>query len=71
MKTEILINNLINEVAQKVESLNEVSIALYGLGQKKIRYRFMSEGLLDYYLTKISPMKLAEYKRAKELTKKL
>jgi hypothetical protein len=57
-------NQLVNDVAYKFDTLNQASITLYGLHNRKRRHRFISKGLLDYYLTQIPPSKLAEYKRA-------
>ncbi len=56
------IQKLMNEVSDKHHELVVASERL----KLRDKSRFVALGLLDYYLTKISPGTLAEYRRAME-----
>ncbi len=59
MKLKYSINNLMNRAAYKLKDLDHISKELYHK-RPDIRFRFMAEAFLEYYLTQINPSELAE-----------
>lgn len=59
--TKIDINEIIEKATLKHQQLINAATSL-----KIPIHKFIAQGMLDYFLTQISPMKLAEYTNARQ-----